>query len=834
MGRADYHGYRKANPLKLGAEHVPFPCSLRELVLDRYGEPPGVGGDEHPMQLDELLEYLKNIDNFSLSPWVALVGQTEAIGDPATPSREQVAILRWLGKALEIWEKQSPLEGRIAAQVRRLKPLSAALALTEPSFLRPGAHPLHQLLDSIQARAIGWQARLDRVGAILEQQVTKAVDESRQWFTNKSTNLAGICAEFSAAAERDQARAQRMIQRVVEAEAGKVKTVAAKQEAARMINAALQKYLAPDEIGAFIKGPWYTSAQLLLLKFGADSEQWQKMSATTETLLDSFQSMEAADDTRRQHIFEVVTQLPKEMRRWLLSLHHDTEAVNEAMGLVEFAHLRILRRQPVELQHVLPIVVEGEHDSADATQNVGAMKKLQEGQWFAVESGDGVVRAQLVLKVEQSQQLLFTNLAGIKVLQLNISEFGRLQSQGKVKPLHSGATFSLCLAHAVGIDSVEILNALASALAESQPLPEPESNAESNAESNTESSGDLAVDAELPTPAESKAKPKAKPKSAAKPDAMSAPKSTQMPELELELAADLTLQMTSAQEAHATNEPVEEIHDQDYWLMSGDDDVEAAVPRALPSVPDDKPGITPSNKSSSTPATKPDSKPDSKPTPDAGQPMNRISTGNSGYLAEQAEQIRARGGYFVSQTAQHDTTRDTGADEAYRQLTNKLASQDFLEESSRFIAADEDILLDLPAYDDTLDRLPYTQAGSIDALPDTVSDPAEPVPAREPEAYLESDGRGTKPAQDALQSSINLPMGAWLGFHDGDTPLMARLAVYDLENDYYIFVNRKGVKMRQVSRLALFDLIDNGLVDILETNSNFRDEVTEVRKKLDQ
>lgn len=44
------------------------------------------------------------------------------------------------------------------------------------------------------------------------------------------------------AAERDQARAQRMIQRVVEAEAGKVKTVAAKQEAARMINAALQKY----------------------------------------------------------------------------------------------------------------------------------------------------------------------------------------------------------------------------------------------------------------------------------------------------------------------------------------------------------------------------------------------------------------------------------------------------------------------------------------------------------------------------------------------------------------------------------------------------------------
>jgi len=40
--------------------------------------------------------------------------------------------------------------------------------------------------------------------------------------------------------------------------------------------------------------------------------------------------------------------------------------------------------------------------------------------------------------------------------------------------------------------------------------------------------------------------------------------------------------------------------------------------------------------------------------------------------------------------------------------------------------------------------------------------------------------------------------------------------------------------MRQVSSEELLKLIDTGLVDILETNSNFRDEVTEVRKKLDQ
>jgi hypothetical protein len=235
-----------------------------------------------------------------------------------------------------------------------------------------------------------------------------------------------------------------------------------------------------------------------------------------------------------------------------------------------------------------------------------------------------------------------------------------------------------------------------------------------------------------------------------------------------------------------------------------------------------KPGITPTGAPGTTPGR--------KPTPDAREPISRKTPVSSGYLAEQAEEIRARGGYFVSPTAQQEASRDAGAGEALGRRENGPGNRDFLEESSRFIAADEEILLDLPVYGDTTEQLPDTQAPGTDALQDTVSANA---PEPEPEAIGGSD-RGTNPAQEPLQRKINLPMGAWLGFHDGDTPLMARLAVYDLENDYYIFVNRKGVKMRQVSRLELLSLIDNGLVDILETNSNFRDQVTEVRKKLDQ
>ena len=61
---------------------------------------------------------------------------------------------------------------------------------------------------------------------------------------------------------------------------------------------------------------------------------------------------------------------------------------------------------------------------------------------------------------------------------------------------------------------------------------------------------------------------------------------------------------------------------------------------------------------------------------------------------------------------------------------------------------------------------------------------------------------------------------------------MARLAVYDPNEDHYIFVNRTGVKIRLLSRAELLSLINADQVDILQATSNFREVVTEARNKL--
>ena len=239
-----------------------------------------------------------------------------------------------------------------------------------------------------------------------------------------------------------------------EAERGKIRTVKAKRQAAEMINAVLKKYPAPPAIGKFLKGAWYDSAQLVLLKFGADSDEWRQVTTTTDTLLDSVQV--AADGKGRQHLFELVTHLPRQLKHWLFSLQHDSDAVDDAIGVVEFAHLKLLRNQPMETEWIAPLPVA---DTAPTAARGDIPEAVREGQWFRLELGSGEpLRAKLALRMNDEKQLLFANQAGIKVLQRSFGDFADMAAQGKVSLLLCGASFSRALAAAAGVRSTEDLD----------------------------------------------------------------------------------------------------------------------------------------------------------------------------------------------------------------------------------------------------------------------------------------------------------------------------------------------------------------------------------------
>ncbi len=488
-------------------------------------------------------------------------------------------------------------------------------------FLSQETHPLHQLLDTLHSSAIGWQPQLGRAGLALEQLITTVTEDLSTWLNKEEVDLKVLCDDLISKANKDHNRAQRMTQRLVETEKGKFKTASARWKSAQMINLVLEDHKATAEIGGFIRGPWYESAQLVLLKFGADSTQWAQMSDTTVALLDSLQIDEATDEDGRQHLFEAVTKLPKDIKRWLLSLHMDPDGVSEAVELIELTHLQLLRQQAVVLEQIDPLPMEGMTPDRVEGEELGTIDELEAGQWFLVDSGSGeYLRVQLVLKLEQEQLLQFTNRAGIKAMQQGYAEFCTLLASGAATALDSGASFSICLANAAGVWTEE----------EAQRL--------------------------------------------------------QADQLE--------------SDAESSEDPIS-----------------------------------------------------SSETEDSDQaPNGEEEAIDNGEVEIEIESI-------IEPEAQEAESLPNEAEEA------------------------EDLTIEI--------------------------EPAEP------------------------ETEIIIPMGTWLGFHDGDTPLMAKLAVHDLEQDSYIFVNREGIKMRSLNMRELIALMDNDQVDILEARSNFRSEVTRVKKQQD-
>jgi len=99
---------------------------------------------------------------------------------------------------------------------------------------------------------------------------------------------------------------------------------------------------------------------------------------------------------------------------------------------------------------------------------------------------------------------------------------------------------------------------------------------------------------------------------------------------------------------------------------------------------------------------------------------------------------------------------------------------------------------------------------------------AEALPASQSESgdhTLSAD----QPFDTNTVLQLQIPIGTWLGFHDREPPIMARTAVRDLDKDSYIFTNREGIKLRELTVPQLVTLIERDMVDILERKTSFRE-----------
>ena len=115
-------------------------------------------------------------------------------------------------------------------------------------------------------------------------------------------------------------------------------------------------------------------------------------------------------------------------------------------------------------------------------------------------------------------------------------------------------------------------------------------------------------------------------------------------------------------------------------------------------------------------------------------------------------------------------------------------------------------------------------------VPESVDRESYPTPTATNASTKDQAVATEKPFTSQTVVKLQIPMGTWLGFHDREPPMMAKVAVRDLEKDSYIFTNREGIKLRELTVAQLIALIDRDMVDILDRKTNFRDTVAQMQQ----
>ena len=441
----------ETDPLKLSKEQFPLAVSLQPLVLESFADPAVSSQGGQAMPRDDLIGYIRANDKHELDPLEAVLTQTDLIGDPALPIPEDSAALAWIGSAYKYWETNHPLDETLAAQLRRLKSVLALMALADPQFYTPGVHPLHQTMDALQEVAVGWQDGLGRAGEPVQKLFEQTVNDSLASLEENGAGLMAILSAATESAQRLQARQQRMSKRAADVERGQLRAARARINAAQMINNEIARFPIPAEIGSFLTGPWYESAQLVLLKFGDRSNQWKQLAETTTGLIHSLRPVESGNPA-----LESASAISNGLKQWLLSLQHDEQACEQAISIIEYTFLRVARGEDLERTQTSPIpVAEKARVSGDQTTH---LEDIAIGQWFQVDARKGgTLRIQLAMMQEDEQRLLFCNQAGAKVQSLDYTSFAKLLEDKKATRLLSDASFSRALAAVVNIDTQEAL-----------------------------------------------------------------------------------------------------------------------------------------------------------------------------------------------------------------------------------------------------------------------------------------------------------------------------------------------------------------------------------------
>lgn len=339
---------------------------------------------------------------------------------------------------------------KVESFIRDLAPFMAVIAIEQDARSLFKSQPIYALIELIQNYCVGWSEDL---GVLGDQFMSKIEDHISDLINNRKS-LDEVHDFLMSYFQKESSVYERMEDRLCELEMENLVSQKGKFFAAELIN----KHMAGKQLPLFVifmlQGSWYEILQQMFKQVGAESEDWQQLSAVTASLVSSVEASENIDEES-----STGEELPNEVRSFLSKFDISSEQVEQCLADVIAEHDAISGGNPsppcdFELLDVDGAILEMGHNIEPKMYQ--DLKTLSRDNWFFYddknEPEEKVARLLLILNWQETDKLLFTNQNRRKILQMSYHQFAGLMSNQAIKPLaHDGKMIEVVRTQLSGI-----------------------------------------------------------------------------------------------------------------------------------------------------------------------------------------------------------------------------------------------------------------------------------------------------------------------------------------------------------------------------------------------
>ncbi|QHD05099.1 DUF1631 domain-containing protein [Pseudomonas sp. R76] len=330
------------------------------------------------------------------------------------------------------------------------------VAVLDKSFFSRTSHPARRLLNEIASAAMGWSPHADYQHDSLYLQIEQVVQCLLNDFVEDPAIFSQLLAQFTAFTSDERRRSELLEQHTREAEEGRVRTQAARERVADLLNRRLLGKVLPQSVVQFLQQAWSQVLLLASLKHDEQSVQWQ---AAVRTMDELIWSVGLQQDTQAgRHLLEQLPGLLAALRNGLTSAAFDPFSTREFFVRLQAMHLQscegegidtlIKVREPFSFSAGVPDPVE-ELPSDDP--DLLKAHQLRIGGWFEYRQGAGTcLRCKLTAIMAPANTYIFVSRTGLKVLEKSAGQLAMAFKRDALRTLDDKPLFDRALACVVG------------------------------------------------------------------------------------------------------------------------------------------------------------------------------------------------------------------------------------------------------------------------------------------------------------------------------------------------------------------------------------------------